>query len=98
MFSEYLNVDKVIWLENGLVGYCTHGHVDVVMSFIRPGEVVVLWTENPEDSQYDKKSIETLREIFLDRDVIGLEGSIELSYVGGIIDCMTQQQPSGKKY
>lgn len=50
--SEYLNIDKVIWLKNGLVGDETNGHVDEVLFYVRPGEVAISWTDDPNHPQY----------------------------------------------
>lgn len=51
--SQYLGIEKVIWIEKGLVGDETDGHVDEVVFFVRPGEVAIGWTDNPEHPQYD---------------------------------------------
>ncbi|WP_269410019.1 agmatine deiminase [Lentibacillus daqui] len=51
--SDYLNIDKVIWLKDGLVGDETDGHVDEVVFFARPGELVIGWTDDPNHPQYD---------------------------------------------
>lgn len=51
-FSEYLNIEKVIWLKHGLVGDETDGHVDEVLFYIGPGEVAIGWTDNPNHIQY----------------------------------------------
>ena len=51
--SDYLGIHKVIWLEDGLVGDETDGHVDEVLFYVRPGEVAIGWTDDPEHPQYD---------------------------------------------
>ncbi|GEK59932.1 agmatine deiminase [Marinococcus halophilus] len=50
--KETLNVQKIIWLERGLVGDETDGHIDEVLCYIRPGEVALSWTDDPEHPQY----------------------------------------------
>ncbi|WP_368653711.1 agmatine deiminase [Ornithinibacillus sp. 4-3] len=50
--SDYLNIDKVIWLKNGMVNDETDGHVDEVVFFARPGEVVMSWTDDINDPNY----------------------------------------------
>lgn len=52
ILKEYLNVDKVIWLKDGLVGDETDGHVDEVLFFVKPGEVGLGWTDDPNHAQY----------------------------------------------
>ncbi len=48
----YLGVRKVLWLPGGLVGDETGGHVDNLCAFLRPGEVVLAWAEEPSHPQY----------------------------------------------
>lgn len=50
--KEYLNIEKVIWLPNGLFNDETDGHVDNLMHVIAPGKVVLSWTDDPKDPQY----------------------------------------------
>ena len=52
MLEEYLNVDKVLWLPYGTFNDETNGHVDNICSFIKPGEVVLAWTQDTKDPQY----------------------------------------------
>jgi len=40
-FHEYLGVDQVVWLKNGIVGDDTHGHVDDLARFVGPSTVVI---------------------------------------------------------
>nr|WP_158737952.1 agmatine deiminase [Alteribacillus sp. YIM 98480] len=50
--KAYLNIDKIIWLEHGMVGDETNGHVDEVVFFVRPGEIAISWTDDPNHPQY----------------------------------------------
>ena len=50
--GEYLNVSKVVWLPNGLYNDETDGHVDNILHFIRPTEVVLTWCDDPDDPVY----------------------------------------------
>lgn len=50
--SEYLNIEKVIWLKDGMDPAETNGHIDDVACFVKPGEVACIWTEDPEDPFY----------------------------------------------
>lgn len=52
--KEYLNVDKVIWLGQGVFHDETSGHVDNLCCFIRPGEVALTWTGDESDPQYER--------------------------------------------
>ena len=49
---DYLGVEKVLWLPRGIYNDETNEHVDNVCAFIRPGEVVLAWTDDETDPQY----------------------------------------------
>ena len=49
---EYLNVDKILWLREGMDPDETNGHVDDVCCFARPGEVVIPWTDDQDNPFY----------------------------------------------
>jgi agmatine deiminase len=51
--ADYLNIRQIIWLGRGVYHDETSGHVDNLCCFIRPGEVVLTWTDDPVDPQYD---------------------------------------------
>ena len=44
---------EIIWLSRGVFNDETDGHVDNLCCFVRPGEVVLTWSDDPEDPQYD---------------------------------------------
>ncbi len=50
---EYLNVEKVVWLPNGLYNDETNGHIDNILHFVRPGVVVLTWCDDESDPMYD---------------------------------------------
>lgn len=50
--SEYLGIDKVLWLPRGIFEDETDEHVDNIACFIAPGEVLLAWTEDTQDPQY----------------------------------------------
>ena len=49
---DYLNLEKILWLEKGVYLDETSGHTDNFCRFVAPGEVVLTWTENRLDPQY----------------------------------------------
>ncbi|MDR0783123.1 MAG: agmatine deiminase [Propionibacteriaceae bacterium] len=51
--SEYLGIDKVIWIKDGIDPEETNGHVDDVACFVAPGEVACIWTEDPDHPFYE---------------------------------------------
>lgn len=48
-----LGVQKVIWLPYGINGDETNEHVDNICCFVRPGEVLMSWTDDENDPQYE---------------------------------------------
>ena len=51
--KTYLGAEKVLWLPCGIYNDETNEHVDNVCAFTAPGEVVLAWTDNKEDPQYE---------------------------------------------
>jgi agmatine deiminase len=52
IFADYLGVQKVLWLGLGIAGDDTHGHVDDLARFVRPGVVVVANETRSSDANY----------------------------------------------
>ncbi len=50
---DYLGVQKVLWLPEGLYDDETNGHIDNLMHVVGPGEVILSWTDDQSDPQYD---------------------------------------------
>ncbi|GJQ08223.1 hypothetical protein GpartN1_g14.t1 [Galdieria partita] len=58
--NKFLGIDKVVWLPLGIYGdYDTNGHVDNLCVFVEPGKVVLHWTDDQTDPQY-QRSLEAL--------------------------------------
>ncbi len=53
MLKDHLNIEKVIWVKDGIDPEETNGHIDDVACFVRPGEVACIWTDNKEDPFYE---------------------------------------------
>ncbi len=53
LLNAHFGVEKVIWLGQGLEEDETDGHVDNLACFARPGVVLALSVEDPEDGNYD---------------------------------------------
>lgn len=49
---HYLGAQKVLWLPRGIYMDETNEHVDNVCAFLKPGEVVLAWTDDESDPQY----------------------------------------------
>lgn len=173
---DYLGIDKTIWLPRGSLDDETDGHVDGICAFIRPGEVIVAWTDDKTDPEYDIQveayellqqatdaqgrklkvhklynpapvivredetegidsvegvlprvagtfmggsyinfylanggcvvplyndpadsvALETLQKLMPERKVVGVKSGREILLGGGMVHCITQQQPSAK--
>lgn len=52
MLCDYLNLEKVIWIKDGVDPDETNGHVDDVACFIAPGEVACIWTDDEDHPFY----------------------------------------------
>ena len=46
--KAYLGVEKVVWVKEGIDPEETNGHIDDVATFIAPGVVAVIWTDDPD--------------------------------------------------
>jgi agmatine deiminase len=154
-FHDYLGIDQTIWLNRGIAGDDTHGHIDDIARFVGPTTIVAAVepdTSDPnqaplaenlkrlkaahtlDDRQFtlielpmprpvvfrgqrlpasyanfyiandlvlvptfhdpnDRFALNTLAEVFPDREVIGIP-SVDLVWGLGTLHCMTQQQPA----
>jgi agmatine deiminase len=54
MLADYLNASKVIWLPDGLYNDETDGHVDNFCCYVRPGEVLLAWTDDKNDPNFPR--------------------------------------------
>jgi len=51
-FKEYLGIEQVIWLGNGIAGDDTHGHVDDLCRFVNADTVLLCREDDPADANY----------------------------------------------
>jgi agmatine deiminase len=63
VFAEYLGIRKVLWLQNGIAGDDTHGHVDDLARFVNPTTVVVAQENDANDANYQplRNNLELLK-------------------------------------
>jgi agmatine deiminase len=52
LFAEYFGAASVIWLDHGIVGDDTHGHVDDIARFVAPDTIVAMVEPNAQDENY----------------------------------------------
>jgi agmatine deiminase len=155
VFADFLGIDQVIWLNRGIAGDDTHGHVDDIARFVSPTTIVAAVEPDSSDANHvplaenldrlkrartpvgkpytvvelpmprpvtfrgqrlpasyanfyianglvlvptfhdpsDRVALNTLAEVFPDREVIGIH-SVDLIWGLGALHCMTQQQPA----
>ena len=62
ILKAFLGVEKIIWLQKGYFMDETNGDVDNMISFVRPGEILLTWTDDQADPQYisSKQAYDTL--------------------------------------
>lgn len=52
VFAKYLGATNTIWLDKGIVGDDTHGHVDDITRFVAPGHIVTVVERDTKDANY----------------------------------------------
>jgi agmatine deiminase len=67
IFKNYLGITNVIWLEKGIAGDDTHGHVDDLCRFVNDDTVVIVQEEDSSDENYHllKENKERLQNLTL---------------------------------
>lgn len=65
VFRDYLGVHKALWLNRGIAGDDTHGHVDDLARFVAADTVVTVVEENAGDVNYEplQENFQRLREM-----------------------------------
>lgn len=70
IFADYLGIEKVIWLDRGIVGDDTHGHVDDISRFVSPDTVLTAVERSRGDANHEPLQ-ENLRRLRAATDVQG---------------------------
>ena len=52
IFKKFFGAEKVIWLNKGIEGDDTHGHVDDIARFVSPYKVFLAYEDNKKDKNY----------------------------------------------
>ena len=61
--GEYYNIEKVLWVDEGIAGDDTDGHIDDSARFVSPNTIAAIVEKNPADKNYDilRKNLLELR-------------------------------------
>ncbi|XP_020586394.1 agmatine deiminase [Phalaenopsis equestris] len=90
----YLGVKKIIWLPNGLYGDDdTNGHIDNMCCFVKPGLVLLAWTDDEKDPQYER-SVEALSILSNTKDANNRKIDVIKLHVPGPL-YMTEEEANG---
>lgn len=92
--KTYLGVKKVLWLPRGIYNDETNEHVDNVCAFIRPGEVVLAWTDNKNDPQYEL-SLASLNYLQQQTDACGRKLVIHKLPIPDVPLCISEAEVAG---
>ena len=52
VFHDYLGIDQVLWMNRGIAGDDTHGHVDDITRFVSENTIVTVTEPNREDDNH----------------------------------------------
>jgi agmatine deiminase len=63
VFADYLGIKKTLWLNRGIAGDDTHGHIDDLARFVGVRTVVAVEETDPDDPNYEplQENLERLR-------------------------------------
>lgn len=64
LLKHYLNIEKTIWLKEGLINDHTDGHIDELARFVSPNKIVCAFEEDQNDKNYQilQENYKTLTE------------------------------------
>ncbi len=84
VLRDYFGVGEILWLNRGIVGDDTHGHVDDLARFIAPRRVVTVVESDKNDANYEplRENLERLRAMPQLEEVISLPMPNPLSFDG----------------
>ena len=54
IFKKFLGIRKVLWLNKGIVGDDTHGHIDDIARFVTSKKIFIAYEKNKNDENYKK--------------------------------------------
>jgi agmatine deiminase len=82
--KNYLGVEQVLWLGEGIVGDDTDGHIDDIARFVAPDTIVCALEDDPADANYELLR-DNHRRLQLARDARGSTFRVETLPMPGIV-------------
>jgi agmatine deiminase len=82
LLRTYTGAERVVWLGLGVVNDETDGHVDNLACFVRPGVIVLTWTDDRADPQYGR-SLDARRRLEAATDAAGRSFEVHLLHQPG---------------
>lgn len=92
--KQYLGAEKILWIPRGIFQDETNEHIDNVCAFVRPGEVVLAWTDDKSDPQY-VLSEASLKALEGQTDAKGRKLKVHKLPIPKKPVCITQEELSG---
>lgn len=92
--KDYLGAEKIIWIPYGIYNDETNEHVDNVCAFTSPGHVVLAWTDDMDDPQYQMSSAD-LEILENETDARGREIEVHKVCIPKNPVCITEYELSG---
>ena len=53
IFNKYFGIRKIVWLNNGIVGDDTHGHIDDIARFVEKNKIFIAKENNKKEKNYN---------------------------------------------
>lgn len=95
--KKYLGAKKVIWLPRGIEGDETNEHVDNVCAFVGPAEVVLAWTDDTDDIQWNPSN-ESLKVLMNETDAKGRHFIVHKLPIPKQPVCITEEELEGLEF
>jgi agmatine deiminase len=90
---NYLGVEKVLWLGEGIVGDDTDGHIDDIARFIAPNVIVCALEDDPGDDNY-KLLQDNYRRLQLENDARGAAYKVHALPMPGLVGGREDRLPA----
>jgi len=93
LLRRYLGVETIVWLGKGTHMDETDGHVDNLCAYVKPAEVVLTWTDDRSDPQYES-SRDACERLMQARDARGRRFKVHKLVQPGPLQ-MTREEAAG---